>query len=149
MANNPLRLERVAGELPSGFDRLRAEAQAEGYRHLERLAEEWIAHSTRFDREGEALLAAWLGADLAGIGGLTIDPIEPGTLRMRRFYVGKSFRRAGIGRALAEKLLAGSHASGRLVTVNAGAGSEPFWESLGFVLDRCEGHTHVILVFED
>jgi hypothetical protein len=44
---------------------------------------------------------------------------------------------------MAEHLLARAHALGRTVTVNAGAGSEPFWRSLGFVPDVRNGHTHV------
>ena len=103
----------------------------------------------RFDREGEVLLAARFDADLAGIGGLTIDPALPGALRMRRFYVGKSFRRNGIGRALAEKLLAHARASGARVTVNAAAGSGLFWVSLGFVSDLRNGHTHVVVESRD
>jgi GNAT superfamily N-acetyltransferase len=140
----PAKLERIAAELPTGFDVLRVEARAEGYRHLDRLAEEWNSGKMRFDRDGEALFAAWIGADLAGIGGLTIDPVLPGALRMRRFYVRKSFRRNGIGRAIAENLLTQAHASDRPVTVNGGAGSEPFWQSLGFAPDRNDGHTHVL-----
>jgi GNAT superfamily N-acetyltransferase len=147
--NGRVRLERIVEKLPFGFDLLRAEAQAEGYRHLERLAEEWSAGTMRFDREGEVLLAARFDADLAGIGGLTIDPALPGALRMRRFYVGKSFRRNGIGRALAEKLLAHARASGGPVTVNAAAGSELFWVSLGFVSDLRNGHTHVVVESRD
>ena len=143
---DPIRLERVVEALPPGFDLLRAEARAEGHRHLERLAEEWSAHTMRFDREGEASLAARLDADLVGIGGLTIDPAQAGALRMRRFHVGKSVRRNGTGRAIAEKLLAHARASGRLVTVNAAAvGSESFWQSLGFISELRNGHTHVIL----
>ena len=138
------KLERIVAELPAGFDALRAEAQREGYRHLDRLAEEWNANKLRFDQDGEALLAAWVDADLAGIGGLTIDPVLPDALRMRRFYVAKWSRRTGIGRAIAENLLAQPRASDRLVTVNAAAGSEPFWESLGFVRDPADGHTHVL-----
>jgi len=131
---------------PIRLDLLRAEARAEGHRHLERLAEEWSAHTMRFDREGEASLAARLDADLVGIGGLTIDPAQAGALRMRRFHVGKSVRRNGTGRAIAEKLLAHARASGRLVTVNAAAvGSESFWQSLGFISELRNGHTHVIL----
>lgn len=99
----------------------------------------------RFDREGEALLAARVEGVLAGIGGLTVDRTLPEALRMRRFYVAKSLRRNGIGRAIAENLLAHARASGRHVTVNSAPGSEPFWESLGFVSDLCDGHTHVIL----
>ena len=138
------RLERIVAELPAGFDALRAEAQGEGYRHLDRLAEEWNANRLRFDKDGEALLAAWVDANLAGIGGLTIDPVLPDALRMRRFYVAKSFRRTGIGRAIAKNLLAQPRAPDRAVTVNAAAGSEPFWESLGFVRDPRDGHTHVL-----
>jgi GNAT superfamily N-acetyltransferase len=138
-----VRLERVLTELPAGFDVLRAEARAEGYRHVERLADEWIAGRIRFDREGEALMAATLARQLAGIGGLTIDPSQPASLRMRRFCVRAAFRRNGIGRALAEHLLARARALGRTVTVNAGAGSEPFWRSLGFVAEARNGHTHI------
>ena len=139
-----MRLERVRTELPAGFEVLRAEALSEGYRHVERLAGEWQAVIMRFDREGEALIAAYVDGDLAGIGGLTIDPSLPGALRMRRFYVRAAFRRNGIGRAIAEHLLAHARAFGRPVTVNAGAGSELFWRSLGFVSEARNGHTHVL-----
>ena len=140
---DPLGLERVVKELPVGFDTLRTEAHAEGYRHLERLADQWLVATMRFDREGEALVAARLNGELAGIGGLTIDPSEPAALRMRRFYVRASLRRNGIGRSLAENLLVYARARGRPVTVNAAAGSEAFWQSLGFVPDIRNGHTHL------
>jgi len=138
-----MRLERVITELPAGFDGLRGEARAEGYRHIERLADEWTSGTVRFDRDGDALMAATLAGQLAGIGGITIDPVQPETLRMRRFYVRAAFRRNRIGRALAESLLVRAHRFGRKVTVNAGVGSEPFWQSLGFVADARDGHTHI------
>jgi GNAT superfamily N-acetyltransferase len=141
---NLTKLERIVAELPAGLDALRAEAQGEGFRHLDRLAEEWNANKVRFDQDGETLFAAWVDANLAGIGGLTIDPVLPDALRMRRFYVAKSSRRTGIGRAIAKNLLAQPRASDRLITVNAAAGSEPFWGSLGFVRDPADGHTHVL-----
>jgi len=138
-----MRLEQIVTALPAGFNVLRAEARAQGYRHIERLADEWIAGVMRFDREGEALIAATVAWQLAGIGGLTIDPSEAGALRMRRFYVRAAFRRNGIGRAIADHLLARAYALGRRVTVNAGGGSEPFWRSLVFVAEARNGHTHV------
>jgi GNAT superfamily N-acetyltransferase len=141
--NTSMWLERVLAEMPAGLAVLRAEARAEGYRHIDRLADEWVAGTMRFDRDGEALIAASLDRQLAGIGGITIDPSRPGRLRMRRFYVRSSFRRAGIGRAIAAKLLAHAHAFGRPVTVNAAAGSEPFWSSLGLAAEVRNGHTHV------
>lgn len=134
----------VAGALPAGFPALRAEARREGFRFLDRLASEWEAGTARFDRSGEVLLAASMGDVLAGVGGLTLDPVVPDALRMRRFYVHPAFRRYGVGRRLAVALLERPGTAGRRVTVNAGtAGAPAFWEALGFVPGRCDGHTHV------
>jgi hypothetical protein len=76
-----LRLETVVKDLLAGFDALRAEAQAEGYLFVERLFTEWMSHTNRFDREGEALLAAQMNGVLAGIGGITIEPVVRGAVR--------------------------------------------------------------------
>jgi GNAT superfamily N-acetyltransferase len=138
------KLQRVTTELPAGFDALRAEARAEGYRFVERLATDWISFAARFDRDGEALLAARVnGGVLAGIGGLTIDPVVLDALRMRRFYVRLAYRRSGIGRKMATALLEPARSAGGLVTVNAAPASGAFWESLGFAADASDGHTHV------
>lgn len=131
----------VTGRLPEGFDELAAEAHAEGYRFLARLALEWRNGAMRFDRAGEILLAAYPGDVLAAIGGLTRDPQLEHALRMRRFYVRPRLRRRGIGRDLAGHLLA--TARGTIVTVNAAPGSELFWEALGFRPDARDGHTHI------
>ena len=137
------KLQRMIEELPAGFDALRAEARAEGYRFIERLAGDWVSGTSRFDREGEALLAAHVNGVLAGIGGLTIEPVVPDALRMRRFYVRLAYRRRGIGRKLATALLERARNASRLVTVNAAPASAAFWESLGFAPDARDGHTHV------
>ena len=100
-----MRIEVVSEKLPAGFPTLRAEARREGYRFLERLASEWEAGVARFDRPSEALLAAHVTGVLAGLGGVTLDPVVPGALRIRRFYVHPAFRRHGIGRRLAVVLL--------------------------------------------
>jgi GNAT superfamily N-acetyltransferase len=139
-----VRLERVVGELPPGFERLRKEAHAAGYRHLDRLAADWASGALRFERDGEALFVAYAQGAIAGIGGITIDPGLPDALRLRRFYVGISFRRRGIGHRLATALLEQAARSGRPVMVNAAAGSEPFWQSLGFVVETNAGHSHVL-----
>jgi GNAT superfamily N-acetyltransferase len=137
-------LHLVIEELPPGFDALRAEARAEGLSFVDRLATDWMSRTMRFDREGEALLAARLNNVLAGIGGLTIEPVVPGALRMRRFYVRAACRRSGVGRALATALLNRAQSATRLVTVNAAPASIPFWESLGFAPDARDGHTHIL-----
>jgi len=90
-----IRLEPVIGALPAGFDDMRAEARTEGHTMLDTLAADWAAGKTRFDRSGEARFAAYVDENLAGMGGLTLDPSAPGALRMRRFYVSARFRRRG------------------------------------------------------
>ena len=136
-------LQRVIEELPADLAALREEARVEGYRFVERLATDWGSGTIRFDRQGESLLAARLHCVLAGIGGLTIDPVVPDALRMRRFYVRPAYRRSGIGRELATALLEWARSFSRLVTVNAAPASTLFWESLGFTRDARDGHTHI------
>ena len=64
---------------------------------------------------------------------------------MRRFYVRPKFRRAGIGRKLAEALLKDPRERGLAVVVNAGPkDAAVFWESLGFAPDACDGHSHAL-----
>ena len=136
------RLERVVVGLPTGFETLREEARAEGHQNLDRLAADWASGAIRFDRPGEALLVVYVGDELAGVGGLTVDPAAAGAFRMRRFYVRKQFRRCGIARRLAGALLERAVEGDRPVTVNAATGSVAFWEALGFVPDERDGHTH-------
>ena len=140
------RLEPVIENLPDDFDVMRVEACSEGYRFVERLATDWEAGVTRFDRDGEALVGARVDDVLAGIGGLTLDPVVSGALRMRRFYVRPSFRKHGIGRKLVGTLLEYPRRSGQVVVVNASGGSPAFWEKLGFAPDMRDGHTHILLL---
>jgi len=136
-----IRLERVFDALPAGFDTLRSEARSGGFGMLDTLAAEWSSEAMRFERPGEMLLAAYVGDVFAGIGGLTQEPAIVDALRARRFYVALAYRRAGIGRALADALL--RQAVARTITCNAAPGSEPFWQALGFAPDKCDGRTHI------
>jgi GNAT superfamily N-acetyltransferase len=138
-----VRLEPIVDELPANFDTIRAEAHDEGYAFLDRLAMDWAAGLIRFDKDGEALLAAYSDGVLAAVGGITIDPFVPDALRMRRFYVRSAFRRAGLGREIAHALLEKAFRTSRVVTVNAAASSVPFWETIGFAPQVRDGHTHV------
>jgi GNAT superfamily N-acetyltransferase len=142
-----LQIEKAGAELPAGFHALCEAANGEGYRHLDRLTADWRA-GFRLDRDGEALYAVRVGGELVGIGGLTVDPVIPGTLRMRRFYVRASYRRHGIGHLLAERLLARARPLRQRITVNAAPGSERFWEVLGFVAERRDSHTHVLCSYQ-
>jgi GNAT superfamily N-acetyltransferase len=138
-----VRLEPVVDKLPADFGTMRGEARAEGYAFLDRLATDWAGGLIRFDKDGEALLAAYSDGVLAALGGITSDPFVPDALRMRRFYVRSAFRRAGIGHEIAHVLLERAFRTSRVVTLNAAVSSVPFWEKIGFVPQVRDGHTHV------
>ncbi len=138
-------LVHVGAALPDGFDALCEAARAEGHGMLDRLARDWEAGIDRYTRAGAALLAVRIDGALAGIGGLTHDPVLADALRMRRFYVDPRFRRLGIARRLAEALLVLPRGARTLITVNAGTPAAPaFWQAMGFVRDTGGSHTHVL-----
>jgi GNAT superfamily N-acetyltransferase len=116
----------------------------EAYDMLAVLAKEWTDGTNRFDRPGEALVAAYDGNVLVGMGAMTHDPNIAGALRMRRFYVSSRYRRHGVGRAIAKALLDRPEVAGKTVTLNAPqAEAARFWEALGFIRDDRDGHTHI------
>jgi GNAT superfamily N-acetyltransferase len=126
-----LQLVRIEAELPAGFGPLRAEADAEGWRHMRRLAEERARTPGMF----HALLGAFAAGELVGLGAITDEPVPAGepAWRMRRLYVAKAARGAGVGRTLANALLQEALDNVRLVTVHAGDGAAGrFWQALGF-----------------
>ena len=142
-----IQLVRISDDLPEGFDALLADAASEGVGHMARLAEGWANGDQRFDKEGEALLGALLAGDLAGIGGLSVEPAaaEPAR-RVRRFYVRPAFRRQGVARALASALAQEAFDQVDLLTCNAAASpaAAPFWEAQGFWRDSSGPWTHVL-----
>lgn len=134
---------RVIDELPEGFDTLLADARAEGVRNMSLLAEEWASATERFDGPGDALFAALVGGELAGVGGVTAEKAER-AMRMRRLYVRPGFRRSGVGRALAGTMMQQGLQTSSVLTVNARASEAagPFWEKLGFRPVDASGYTH-------
>jgi GNAT superfamily N-acetyltransferase len=124
-------------DLPvDAFSPLVAKSEREGWRFVRRLADEWAAGTNRFDRPGEALLAAWVDGALVGVCGLNADPYagDPATGRIRRLYVLKAFRGRGVGQRLVQaalQLARTSFRSLRVRTESAAAGR--FYERLGFM----------------
>ncbi len=137
-------LHDVIDDLPTDFSDLQADALQEGFRFIERLVDDWRENVCRFDKASERLLIVRSTNRLAGVGGLTIDPYDRATMRMRRFYVRPGHRRSGMGRLMVADLIRCASQSGALIKVNAATPKGPaFWESLGFIPVEAEGHTHV------
>ena len=137
-----LQLVRIADGLPDGFEALRAEADAEGHRHMSRLAAEMAETPEMF----VALLAAFDDGELLGIGGMTAEPSDPSAIRMRRLYVAKGARGRGVARAIANALLNEALGQAQRITVHAGNPvAERFWEAMGFapVAERPWSHQFV------
>jgi ribosomal protein S18 acetylase RimI-like enzyme len=139
------RCRPVTPEFP-GFGDLAQEARAEGYRFLDRLAQEWADGSNRFDQADECLLGLFEGGVLVAVGGLNRDPYasDPGTGRIRHLYVSPNRRRAGLAtRLMQELLLRGRLAFERLRlrTENPAAGR--LYEALGFSPTDEPDATHI------
>jgi len=127
-----MQVVRLQDGLPEDFDRLRAAAAADGWRHMDRLAAEVAAGAPVF----LALFAVRQGGSLAGIGGLTQEPMPddgPPALRLRRVFVHPDARRQGVGRTLASALIQEGLDSVRRLTVHTDdVRAEAFWQAQGF-----------------
>lgn len=131
----PIRIARIA-TLPEGFEELAADALGDGQRMLEVLREDWQAGTMRFDEPGDALFTAHVGTALVGLCGLTRDPYmaQEAVGRLRRLYVLRAGRRAGVGRALVQAVAA--QAAGCLyprLRVRAPVSAFAFHEGCGFL----------------
>jgi GNAT superfamily N-acetyltransferase len=131
--------------LPSNIAVLEAEARAEGFGLIDTLIREWADGTNRYEGVGEVLMTIRQDDELAGIGGVTVDPAVPNALRMRRFYIREAFRHRQLGRRLAVALIDKVTPFNKPIFVNAGTQAAPaFWESIGFRRHVEAGHTHVL-----
>jgi GNAT superfamily N-acetyltransferase len=122
-------------ELPASLGQLVDASEREGFEFVRRLEREWHSGANRFDRPGEVLLAAFVGGELAAIGGLNVDPylsdLDVG--RVRHVFVAPGFRDGGVGSALVRAIVAaGLPHFTRIRLRTANARSNVFYERLGF-----------------
>lgn len=125
---------------------LHTQAEQEGFRFLNRLAEEYWSGANRFDKPGEALFGIVSEGQLAAIGGLNRDPYEKDfhVGRVRRVYVAPAHRRQGMGRRLMEAIITEAHSHFvQLVLRTDTAQGASFYEALGFQpVSTLENATH-------
>jgi GNAT superfamily N-acetyltransferase len=124
------RLER----LPADFPALAETAKQEGYDFVRRLGARW--DGARYMDDSKATVwGAFAGDALVAIGAQTHDEYDPSPLhrRIRHFYVHADYRRVGMGRAIAAKLIEDAHALAPFLHLRATrARSAAFWDSVGF-----------------
>jgi GNAT superfamily N-acetyltransferase len=129
------RIERLTELPPDGLDPLIVDSERAGLEFVRRLADEWRSGANRFDRPGEALLAAWLDGRPVAVCGLNVDPYagDWSIGRVRHLYVLSGYRRLGIGQRLVGRVIEaarGRFARLHLRTTNPGAAR--LYEQLGF-----------------
>ena len=122
-------------ELPAGLEPLIEASLAEGFPYIQALRDQWNSGANRFARPSEALFSARHGTSLAGVCALNCDPhsADPSVGRLRRLFVGKPYRKQGVGRALVFYALsfAGEHFS--LIRVQTETPeADRFYRALGF-----------------
>ena len=126
--------------LPPEIAVLRDEAAADGIHNMGTLVAEWQSGSERYDGPGEALFGAF---DRDGLVGIGCVKREQAAMRMRRLYVRRAARRGGVGRALAQAMIARGFESMKRLTCNAvPPGAAEFWEAMGFRRVAADGWTH-------
>jgi len=135
-------------ELPlAQMEALLAESRAEGHNFVDRLVDDFMDGSNRFDQPGEALFGVYAGGQLVAVGGLNRDPYLPdeNAGRVRHVYVLPAFRRQGAGRLLMHAIIAAARSSHfRLLTLRTlNPVADTFYRALGFRRDSdVEEATH-------
>jgi GNAT superfamily N-acetyltransferase len=112
-----------------------AEGERSGSRFVGRLATEWSSGANRFDKPGEALVAARLDGQVVGVCGLNVDPYTADRRvgRVRHLYVMEAYRRHGIGRRLLADVVAAARGPfDRLRLRAANSEAARFYEAIGF-----------------
>lgn len=127
------------------------ESEAEGYRFLRRLVNQYEDGTNTFNKAGEVLYGVWDPAgELVAIGGLNRDPYsdKSGVGRLRRFYISEHARRQGIGTKLLQEILdyGKGHFSEIVVRTDSSI-ADAFYRANGFSgdLGLPEATHHIIL----
>jgi GNAT superfamily N-acetyltransferase len=130
----------------SGIGKIVSASKAEGFRHIERLIEEWESGENRFSKPHEMLLAVKLGDDIVAIGGVNQEALlSTPSGRLRRFYVLSPFRRMGIGSMILKEIIrfsSGAFTHLTLYTDNPSAAH--FYTCHGFIEVEREKISHIL-----
>jgi ribosomal protein S18 acetylase RimI-like enzyme len=128
-------IERVAQDPGPVIAGLVEESSAQGFGALRRLVSDWTAGTCRFSGPGEGLFIALADGRVAGVCAVDTAPgsTENRVGRLRDMYVSVTQRRAGVGRAMVQRVI--TEAAGYFTRLELRAdtqGAKSFYESLGF-----------------
>ncbi len=130
------------------------ESEAEGYRFLRRLVDQYEDGSNTFNQTDEVLYGVWDHQDhLLAIGGLNRDPYstKDSVGRLRRFYISANARRQGVGTKLLQKILenAQGHFDELVVRTDSSA-ADAFYRANGFSGDLgLPEATHILVLGQE
>jgi ribosomal protein S18 acetylase RimI-like enzyme len=124
-------------------------SQAENFRHMQRLYDDFQSGKNRFDKPGEMLFLAKIGDKTIGVCGLNrYDYHGENVARLRRMYVLKEYRRLGIARKLTEEIIKNARQNfDTIVLKTDNPGAFAFYKSLGFKeVSGDEFVTHILQI---
>ena len=131
-----VKVEEIRNLSEVDVSKLVEESEAEGYRFLRRLVEQYEDGTNTFDKPGEILYGVQNHKGrLIAIGGLNRDPYtdKEGIGRLRRFYISPEERREGIGTRLLNKIIEhGQEHFSEIVVRTDSSSADAFYRANGF-----------------
>lgn len=150
----PMNMKAIDDLKQVEISKLVEESEAEGYRFLRRLVNQYEDGTNTFNKAGEVLYGVWdPTGELVAIGGLNRDPYsdKSGVGRLRRFYISEHARRQGIGTNLLQEIVEyGKGHFNELVVRTDSSIADAFYRANGFSgdLGLPEATHHIVLAKE-
>ncbi|WP_096154021.1 GNAT family N-acetyltransferase [Bacillus sp. FJAT-45066] len=133
-------VKQIYNLLNFDVDSLVKQSKEDGFRFVERLANDYKNGSNTFNHSREGLFGVFKEEGvLVAIGGLNKDPFsnEQSIGRLRRFYVSKEYRRNGIGSLLVKKIIDEAKRYYKILVLHTDTEqADKFYTSLGFSKDN-------------
>lgn len=120
---------------PEVLATLMRHCKIEGFQMMQRLHDNFVNGSNRFDKKGEALFIADHETKIIGIGGRNIDPYtaDTGIARVRHLYVMPEWRYIGVGSRLLNQIIDVPERVFKKITVRTdNPAARKFYEVHGF-----------------
>ncbi len=110
-------------------------SQAEGFKMILKLRDEWQNGDNRYNKKGEAFFGAEFEGKVLGVGGRCLDPYlkTPDVVRVRHLYVLPEWRHVGVGSKILDRILDVPDGQFKKVTLRTdNPAARKFYEFHGF-----------------